>query len=437
MKNKLSSGISLSVSNRDAKKTNLILTCFLSSALGVLFSISLITVANAEISFAVAMPVAISALFFAFSKRSKLLTIGIACVVIVFAVIFRDSIILGAKTILNNIYSLSESSQSYIYVHYDVPAETNMLPAIMLIIVAFSILVSLFAINSWSLPMVFVGVGIALLEMYYGISPQPLMNMAMFLLIMLLCLSCSQMSSSTFRFSVVLITVLSIALSSIVYYAAPKEFKNISIANEQIRDLFDEGESAVSNAIMPDFLPDDIQVNNQDAQIDNGDNVQDNQNESNGNGGNNKKGINTRTVSWNIVSVVVFVALASAIAFWIIVVVFSSLLRKQKLNQKSPKIVINYCFRKSLKLLQTVGLELDKSLVPSDYIDSVCDIISQDYADEYSKQIELWQKSVYSNYNITQQDASQSVTFYRNTRKIALNKANIFRRFIIVFVKLM
>jgi hypothetical protein len=453
MKNKNLSGIVFSEENNIQNRSfaDIAVKCVLTIFSYLVFALSFFNMIDIEPNIAcLILPTVIVFAQFLFAKKEKIyltLNIVVLAVVVVFVLADLNNVINGAKLVFNQIFEVSEKCQSYLYGRFDITenkSEYNKCICSFALSV-FAIMATAFSYAMIKVKRFIFAIVIALVsifEIYFGIAPSWILNLMMFLSLFSLIAICSKhIKSATNSVQIIILfAVICFAISLATYVAYPTEYRQsnpvVNQWNEKIRDIFDEGEQAISNHISPNEVFDDTDSQVDNAQNDDGSGAKEESGDNNGVGGSKKHASNAKTVSVNFVTVIVFAVLLAVIAVWLLIVLISALKRNKMLKSSDKKAVINFAFVSTLKWLSVYGLEL-KNTVPLDYQKPLETLVSYDFAKEYKDVVLIWQETIYSDNQIIESQKQQTVDFYNQTKKLVFKKSNVFKKFKIKFIKLL
>jgi hypothetical protein len=450
MKNKALSGITFSVDN-DKISNNIavdILKCVAGLVGLLILSISVFNMLEIKMNIACAIiPCVIIILEYLLNKRDKIYSwFNIALIIVLVLLIFINlsDFINGAKIIFNQIFEISEKYQAYLYNRFDVTVDEGSYDKcraffMLSVLTAISTLMSYSAIKGHSFVILIVAIATAIFEMYFGIAPSLALNFIFFAVMILLAVIIKLNSTEVIAQGVAIFVAISLVFGAVSFAIYPANYSEPISAvyqlSENIRDVFDDGEQAISNQLFTTSAQGDTS-NPESSQLDDGDLVQTEQGNDNSAGGNKKHASNATTVSVNFVTVIVIMLLIVAIFVWLLLILFFSIKRRKALSNKDNKKVISFALMSSLKWLSAYGLKL-KNTVPSDYVEPIGELVSSDYAGDYSLAVEIWQEAIYSDNQISDIQRQEVINFYNQTKKLIFKKSNVIKKFKIKFIKLM
>ncbi len=398
----------------------------------------------------------IIALHLSENKRKFFAALNIAAIAVCAILILSFGITVfsnGAKLIFNQIFEISEKYQAYSYNRFEILSDTHSsenCKTIFLLVISmlFSQIISYAVLKSKKIIISVIFAAVIIFEVYFGISPEFIWNITLFAALFLTFLLIYNGNKKqkikniqnipAFIQTAALLALTIVICVCVIFAAYPEEYRNSNPAvtqiNEQIRDLFDEGEQKISNMINPSASQSTGSKKADSAKSDKGSGAKKEKGNVNGPGGNQKRASNASTVSINIVTAAIAAMLASVIIIWLIIFILKSAKRRKMLNSADINSVINYAFNSAFSWLTASGLK-SKNIMPSDYTAEIAELISQPYADDYSAALSIWQESIYSNNNIKDDQKEQIVSFYNGTKKLVWKKASVLQKLVIKFIR--
>ena len=350
-------------------------------------------------------------------------------------IIWRSAILDGMRLILNQMFTVSEKYQQYIYERFPISANAGnhslCITAAMIFICGVSAVMCHYAVRQKSgslLEAIFLMTLAA--EIYYGIFPQ-LWTVILFG-ITGLCVLYRQHNGKAFVSSVILLAVAMIA-SVIVLAAYTGPSAQQTALTEDIRDRLDEHiEQQVNNPIKPrqeqvqketentDLKEDKVSDRSDDTSA--GKNFQ-TKHEKQFEG--NRAGLAHKRMPW----IWIFVGLILlSLLFRYFVRMHRAKKRRRVFDSSDYAAAIDGMFRHSVNWLEACGLKTGNSLF-SQYSKQVSKMLSEEYGMKYSAAVRLWEETVYSSHVMGEKEVGRMREFLDDTSENVRDHVGAFTRF--------
>ncbi len=356
---------------------------------------------------------------------------------VIAVIIWHRAILDGIKLILNQVFTVSEKYQHYIYKRFSIPAGAGnhslCITAAMVFICIVSAVVCHFAVKQkkGSLSALISLMVIIAVEIYFGIFPQ-LWTVILLALIGLGVLYHRYNGKAHVSGAILLaVAVLMVSFTVMAAYAGPNAQQ--TALTESLRDRFDQHiEQQVSNSIEKRREQVQEKTENTDLKENKVSDRSDDtpagkryQAEYEKHFEGNRAGLAHARLplAWILVGIMLLSLLG-----WDAVRMYRARKRRRVFDSSDYAAAIDGMFRHSVDWLEVCGLKTDNSLF-SQYSKRVSKMLSEEYGRKYSGAVELWEEAIYSGHVMSEKERGWMREFLDDTAETVRDHVGAFTRF--------
>ena len=354
--------------------------------------------------YAVIIASAICALFCALPKKLTNIAGTVLLLMLSAAVVITyNDLAEGLAAFANSIFTASESRQAYLYTKFEITAAADRLPyctalAVSVILSAVTLLLTYCAAKNYFIAPLAVMAIAAGYEIYFGIAPNAVLNIAVFATLMLSAVTTSKRVN--FKAAAAVILAATICLASLGTYAAlPKQYRDgipaIHAFSEKVRDEFTEGMQQY------DEQPEEQKENENEQEE-----------TENGKGGTKKRASNPVRVNYTVLNFVLVLSVLLLIIAYLLTLLIKNTKKRRLMNSRDAKTAIISSFEYGFRYITSSKIK-PTNAIPSEYITEIKSVYGAGCADAYAESVEIYQEALYSTHSMTVEHADKMRNNYK------------------------